>query len=47
MSNITDYMVVNPHGSPGEAAEGGKDLRRQAGEIMACEYLQLAENASY
>lgn len=25
-------------GSTGEAAEGGKELRQQAGEIMACEY---------
>ena len=23
--------------SPGEQAEGGKELRQQAGEIMACE----------
>jgi len=28
--------------SPGEAAtEGGKELRQQAGEIMACEYIVL------
>jgi hypothetical protein len=26
------------HDSPGEAAEGGKNQRQQAGEIMACEY---------
>ena len=24
--------------SDGEASDGGKDLRQQAGEIMACEY---------
>ena len=42
-SQSTLYFVLifyNCNNSPGEAAtEGGKELRQQAGEIMACEYI--------
>lgn len=35
-SHVTFLFWFN---SAGEAAEGGKELRQQAGEIMACEYV--------
>jgi len=36
--------MCNCNNSPGEAAtEGGKELRQQAGEIMACEYIVLCQ----
>ena len=39
--------MCNCNNSPGEAAtEGGKELRQQAGEIMACEYIVLYKNTN-
>lgn len=33
---LTRIFLSSIHFSPGENAEGGKGLRQQAGEIMAC-----------
>ncbi len=54
ISHIVDYInvigvvhntiILYTRKSPGEAAaEGGKELRQQAGEIMACKYRRLTE----
>ena len=32
------HSLIHSFVSPGENADGGKGLRQQAGEIMACKY---------
>ncbi len=38
IKTVFENILLFPICSDGENTEGGKDLRQQAGEIMACEY---------